>query len=93
MRHPRVAAICVVLDHDEPATRPHDGTRPLDHVRRVGHEVEAVRGQHAIERADRQRLTEVGDQGRQVTAGEPLRQLLGLRPAPEFETWLVELRP
>ena len=77
MRNPRVAAIGVVLDDDERAARPEvRGQRPdHDDLPVARHEVEAVRGDEAVEpRAASSGRREVGDERRPARRRETARR-------------------
>ena len=89
MRHPRIAVVRVVLHDDQPAAGPEAPRRPRRRTATgSGDEVEAVRRQHAVERAARQRIPEVAGARLQVPAGEAPRQLA--QPAAGVPTVAVE---
>jgi hypothetical protein len=73
VRHPRVAAICVVLDDHEAPARPQvRGERSDDRHLPVPRDVVQAVGRHqAVQKGQIQRPGQVGDQRREIDVGKP----------------------
>jgi hypothetical protein len=71
MRNPRVAAIRVVLDNDEPATRPDERGKPANHLDlAVARDVvKAVRGDDAVKRPEVRRIGQIAHPGLELDIG------------------------
>ena len=77
MRHPRVAPIRVVLDHDQATARHEDRPCAAQDLDRVRDEVEAIGRKDTIERTAGQRVPKIADLRLEVAPGELARQLRG----------------
>lgn len=77
VRHPGVAVVRVVLDHDQPPARPEYRADRREHGSSIPDEVEAVGGKHPVERPAWQASGEVARGHRHRDAGEAMGHGLG----------------